>query len=266
MSSRLEQNPVNPAETHRCFSAGITCVLCAGITATTLAEAHPQPNPGNVFRAGETAVIQLSFSGKERKENKDFADSASFAAKSQWSVLDVDGATLAEGEADDDVLPLPHSALGGRFGAFTLRSWRKDVAITNETRFAFLPPGDVRPCHWVGTQFHYGRAAWGLGDKRLLDLAAAAGIGIVRDEPGWASCEKAPGQYATSPILEELADGLAARGMGFCCLLTYDNPTAYPDNPLDADAFARWAAWMADYMKGRCDTFEIWNEPHNFRF
>ena len=262
---------MNSAETLRGLCTGILCVLCAGIPAAVLADDPPQPTPGNIFRAGGTAAIQLGFSRKERKEHKGFADSASFAAKSQWSVIDVDGATLAEGEAECDTLSLPHSALGGRFGAFTLQvrpaaGASGEAAAPADIRFAFLPPGDVRPCHWVGTQFHYWRHQWGRGDERLLDLAAAAGIGIVRDEPNWAYCEKTPGQYEMSPFHEELVDGLVKRGMKFLCLLTFDNPGAYPDNPLDADAFARWAVWMADHLKGRCDTFEIFNEPHNFRF
>ena len=235
---------MNPAETLRGLCAGLLCILCVETRAA------PPISPGNVFRAGETAVLEV--------------------AGERWSVIDVDGATLAEGEAQGDSLALPHSALGGRFGAFTLQvragGASGETAAPADIRFAFLPPGDVRPCPWVGTGFHYGRDTWGRGDVRLLDLAAAAGIGIVRDEPGWAGCEKTPGQYAMKPVLEELADGLAARGMGFCCLLTYDNPKAYPENPLDADAFARWAAWMADHLKGRCDTFEIFNEPHNFKF
>ena len=239
---------MNPAETLplRGLCTGILCVLCAGIPAAAPADDPPPPTPGNVFRAGETAALEV--------------------AGERWSVIDVDGATLAEGEAQGDTLSLPHSALGGRFGTFTLRSWQEDAATTNETRFAFLPPGDVRPCHWVGTQFHYWRHQWGRGDVRLLDLAAAAGIGIVRDEPSWAYCEKTPGHYEMSTFHEELVDGLVKRGMKFLCLLTFDNPGAYPDNPLDADAFARWAVWMADHLKGRCDTFEIFNEPHNFKF
>ena len=211
------------------------------------------------MRSVSGASEQSEFNGTLRETNPAF----------RWCVLDMDGASLAEGESNGEVLTLPHSALGGRFGAFTLHldlPTTKTPGNPADIRFAFLPPGNVRPCPWVGTGFHYGRDTWGRGDVRLLDLAAAAGIGIVRDEPGWAGCEKTPGQYATSPVFEKLADGLAARSMGFCCLLTYDNPKAYPEDPLNSDAFARWAVWMADHLKGRCDTFEIFNEPHNFRF
>ena len=228
------------------LTAGVLCVAAVGAWAIT-----PQPTPGNVFRAGDVAVVE----GNARPPV-------------HWRVLDVNGATLASGEAPDGYpVHISHPALGGRLGAFMLSAVSGEGGSeTNETRFAFIPADDIKPCKWVGTGFHYGRDTWGGGDERLLDLAALAGIGIVRDEPGWAKCEPVPGQYGTSAILEALVDGLAKRGMAFCCLLSYDNPGAYPEDPLDADAFARWTIWMSDHLKGRCDTFEIWNEPHNFRF
>ncbi len=236
----------------------------AALFSVAVVAAPPSPTPGNVFRAGETATIPLDFI---HKDGKGLAITASSAAKSKWLVIDIDGVTLAEGESQGDLLSLPHAALGGRLGAFILSVVSGEGgSVTNETRFAFIPSGEVKPCKWVGTQFHYSRDTWGKGDERLLDLVAAAGIGIVRDEPYWSACEKEPGKYAMHPIIGQLVDGLCARGLDFCCILCYSNPKAYPENPLDANAFARWSAWCADYLKGRCDTFEIWNEPHNFHF
>ena len=228
------------------LAAAAISAAAVGVEAIT-----PRPTPGNVFRAGEVAVVEGDASNPIH-----------------WLVVDVNGATLASGEAPDGYpVHIPHSALGGRLGAFMLSAVSgEDGSVTNETRFAFIPADDIKPCKWVGTGVHYGRDTWGRGDERLLDLAALAGIGIVRDEPGWARCEPVPGQYGTTDIFESLVDGLAKRGMAFLCLLTFDNPGAYPENPLDAEAFARWAVWMADHLKGRCDSFEIWNEPHNFRF
>jgi hypothetical protein len=47
-------------------------------------------------------------------------------------------------------------------------------------------------------------------------------------------------------------------------LLCYGN-SIYA-NPLDPDAFARWAGWMARHYQGRVNDFEIWNEPGNACF
>ena len=85
-------------------------------------------------------------------------------------------------------------------------------------------------------------------------------------KPYWSNCEKTPGRHEFPAYGENLADGLASRGIKVLCVLTYDNKKAEPENPLDAEAFSRWAVWCADHLKGRCDHFEIWNEPHNFRF
>ena len=222
--------------------------MCAasGIGATT------PISPGNAFRAGETAVLTIS------------ADDA-------WRVLDAAAypdseIVVASGTAFGTILRLPHKSLGGKLGAYVLQSWQIGGSATNETRFAFLPPGDVRPCPWVGTQFHYWRDTWGTGDERILDLAAEAGIGIVREAPRWASCETSPGVYVMPPRYETLVNGLVRRGMAPLCHLDYQNETAYPDDPFNATAFGNWAAWVADYFEGVIDTYEIWNEPHNFYF
>lgn len=222
--------------------------MCAasGIGATT------PISPGNAFRAGETAVLTIS------------ADDA-------WRVLDAAAypdseIVVASGTAFGTILRLPHKSLGGKLGAYVLQSWQIGGSATNETRFAFLPPGDVRPCPWVGTQFHYSRDTWGTGDERILDLAAEAGIGIVREAPRWASCETSPGVYVMPPRYETLVNGLVRRGMAPLCHLDYQNETAYPDDPFNATAFGNWAAWVADSFEGVIDTYEIWNEPHNFYF
>ena len=210
-------------------------------------------SPGGVFRAGQTAALSIG------------------AADDAWCVLDAaaypsNEVVVASGEATGSMLRIAHNMLGGKLGAYVLRSWRSGGSATNETRFAFIPPGDVRPVPWVGTQFHYRRDTWGGGDERLLDLAAEAGIGIVRDSPRWAGCETTPGVYSMPEAFESFVNGLVRRDMKLLCHLTYQNETAYPDNPFDATAFANWAAWTADHFAGRVDTYEIWNEPHNFYY
>ncbi len=220
--------------------------MCAasGIGATT------PISPGNAFHAGQTATLAIG------------------ASDDAWRVIDAidEDIVVASGTALGSLLRLPHNSLDGKLGAYVLRSWRTGGTATNETRFAFLPPGDVRPCPWVGTQFHYWRDTWGTGDERILDLAAEAGIGIVREAPRWASCETSPGVYVMPPRYETLVNGLVRRGMAPLCHLNYQNETAYPDDPFNATAFGNWAAWVADYFEGVIDTYEIWNEPHNFYF
>ena len=64
---------------------------------------------------------------------------------------------------------------------------------------------------------------------------------------------------ATTPVAPEVRDVM----MPFFNEL-YGNPIY--DNPFDPQAFASWAAFMAESFKGLTSHFEIWNEPHNFGF
>lgn len=228
-------------------------VIAAALGAASSAIAATRLPPGNVFHAGATAALTIGVDDDS------------------WCVLDAAAypdseVVVASGKAFGTILRLPHKSLGGKLGAYILRSWQIGGSVTNEARFAFIPPGDVRPVPWVGTQFHYERDAWGNCDERLLDLAAEAGIGIVRDAPRWNNCEKTPGVYVMPTHYRALVDGLVQRGIAPLCHLDYQNETAYPDDPFNATAFGNWAAWVADYFEGVIDTYEIWNEPHNFYF
>ena len=230
----------------------VAAAMCAaaGAGAATLV-------PGNVFRAGQTASVAID------------------ASSDAWSILDAASYpqredVLASGTVSGTKLLISHQTLGGKLGAFVLRSWQTGGSVTNETRFAFIPPGVVSPVPWVGTNFHHKYGDWGGGDMAvlnpLLDIAAQAGIGIVRDRCGWGSCETEPGVYAMPDLFESFVNALVSRRMSLCHLLAYDNTIAYPNDPINATAFANWAAWIASHFAGRVDTYEIWNEPHNFNF
>ena len=232
-------------------------VLAAAAFSAAASDGATTFTPGNVFSAGETATLDLG------------------ASHDAWCVLDAatypqSEDVLATGTSSGTTLLLPHGTLGGKLGGFVLRSWQTGGSATNETRFAFIPPGYVKPCPWVGTNFHHKYGDWGGGDMAvlnpLLDVAAKAGIGIVRDRAGWGSSEAEPGVYAIPPLFESFVDALVSRGMSLCHLLAYDNSVAYPNDPINPTAFANWAGWVADHFAGRVDTYEIWNEPHNFYF
>ncbi len=231
------------------------------VAALAAARAATPISPGGVFRAGQTATLPIG------------------AADDAWSVLDdadypEEAVELASGTvAQGGTLMLPHKALNGRLGAFLLRSWNHGGTTTNETRFAFIPPGDARPVRWVSTNSQHYDKGWGYGDASivdcLLDLAAEAGIGIVRDGAKWGDCEKSQGVYSMPDEFEHFVDALVARGMSLDCLLVFRNPGVYPDNPVGAQpasVFANWASWVAGHFAGRVDTYDIYNEPWNFYY
>lgn len=178
---------------------------------------------------------------------------------SDWQDNFVMSRMLEPGQSSFTVTP---AELGNRFGAFKLTvQCGRDARA--ETWFARLTGPNPKACPWVGVGMHGGHG-WAFGDFRFLDVLSAAGIGVVRDEPLWSNCEREKGVYKVAENVEKLADGLNARGIGFNMILNYGN--SIYENPVDADAFAKWCAFMAGRFGRRVRAFEIWNEPQNFQF
>lgn len=178
-----------------------------------------------------------------------------------WRVTDWLGRDCASGTiARGNALAIPHDVLNWRFGAFRL------ALGSNETWFAFLPSREVAPCDWVGTGTHAGHGWW-KGDFRYLDLVAAAGLGVVRDDAIWDWHEKKRGDIVFTENFRAMVQALMVRGILFACVLNGKNDL-YED-PLDADAFAHYAAAAATAAREfgiDVRVFEIFNEPHNFHF
>ena len=175
-------------------------------------------------------------------------------------ITDFAGKELCRRRMDEGVFEVRPEDVGGRFGAYALDVTTADGA-SNRTWFACLTSKDVKPCPWVGTQCHV--LDW-RHVPRLLDMLAASGIGIVRDEPLWSNCERTKGVYAVPDVFEGFVDSLLERGIRMNLLLSYGNKLY--DNSLDPEAFARFAAWLAGHFKGRVGCYEIWNEPQNTGF
>lgn len=175
-------------------------------------------------------------------------------------VFDWLGREVCRRRATDGLLELTPAELGGRFGVFRLVA-EMDGEARAESWFARLSSKEVAPCRWIGTQCHFHR--WG-NPRQVSDMIAAAGIGIVRDEPLWDCCERVRGVFAAPDGFDAYVDELLARGVKMNMTLTYEN--GIYDNPLDPEAFALFAGWAARHYRGRVDRFEIWNEPQNFCF
>ena len=168
-------------------------------------------------------------------------------------------------EAMQGKLVFTPDEIGGRFGAFKV-SLFGSAAGSNEceiarTWFARLTGPNPKPVGWIGTGIH----GWG-PDMRRYDLMAAAGIGVIRNDALWRECERKPGVY-TDPNGHFAANILALkeRGISRNIALTHPNPVAYPENPLDPDAHAKWAAHFAKTHPD-VDVLEIFNEGWSFGF
>jgi hypothetical protein len=101
-------------------------------------------------------------------------------------------------------------------------------------------------------------------DDEQISLMKALGVQIVMWTPGeWAENEKTPGEYRLNPEVRRVANEIAASDMKMILLLFRKN-VLYRD-PLDADAFARYCAWMATTFRNLpVAAYQIWNEPSNF--
>jgi hypothetical protein len=124
-------------------------------------------------------------------------------------------------------------------------------------------PGETPQLRGLGVGTHFGRMPnWDI--DKLLPLLKEMGVQYVRDEWGWGGVEKTKGVYAMYPYGQKSLDMLNSAGIKIIAVLDYGN-TIYA-NPLDSDAFANYAGWMAKTYRGKVAAWEIWNEPDNFYF
>jgi len=105
------------------------------------------------------------------------------------------------------------------------------------------------------------------------DWLGPLGIKRIRQQAGWAKCEKVAGVYNWA-WLDECVDGALAQGVRPWLETNYGNPI-YPGGggtllgaglPTSVTALAAWDNWvtaLVDRYKDRVNEWEVWNEPDN---
>ncbi len=105
------------------------------------------------------------------------------------------------------------------------------------------------------------------------DWLGPLGIKRIRQQAGWAKCEKVVGVYEWA-WLDECVDGALAQGVQPWLETNYGNPI-YPGGggsglgaglPVSTTALAAWDNWvtaLVDRYKDRVNEWEVWNEPDN---
>lgn len=121
------------------------------------------------------------------------------------------------------------------------------------------------------------------GHEQDLDMIAAAGFKIVRQDFFWTDIERKKGDYDWSEY-DILTSNLEKHGLRPYYILDYSNPlyegrgtstnpitgameehaVASPQHPESIAAYAQWAAAAAVHFRGRGVIWEIWNEPNGF--
>lgn len=106
-----------------------------------------------------------------------------------------------------------------------------------------------------------------------FDWITDIGATWIRAECWWAYVETQPGVYAIPDDAQQGFDEAHRRGINIILHLGYSNdPSARGgengiyENAWDPDAYARYAAFMAQALRGKVQAFHCINEPHNFGF
>lgn len=117
-----------------------------------------------------------------------------------------------------------------------------------------------------GVATHFNRRSLGWKFEKLLPLMKQMGVSVVRNDIYWSATERQKGVYKMPAVTREWIQKAADADIKVITVLVYGNKLY--DNPLDPDAFAKYAAFVARELKGKgvVAAYEIWNEPNNFRF
>lgn len=107
--------------------------------------------------------------------------------------------------------------------------------------------------------------------RAIREYVAPLGIARMRQQAGWARCEKDPGKYDFAWLDQAVFDA-KKMGIDTWLELSYGNP-AYPGGggrqlsaglPVSEEALAAWDRWVeaiVTHYKGVVRDFCIWNEP-----
>ena len=164
---------------------------------------------------------------------------------------------IAEGVADSDLV----TPLDTRPGVVAMRSSggsAKRSVVFRPAAAPFAPGLSSHVSPWDPAQ----RA-------QEFDLAAAAGLTLIRRDFIWAEIEPTKGDFHFEGY-DAIVNDAAAKGLEVVALLAYGNGWAYGpaggESALDPDAFAAFAAACAGHFEGRVRLFEVWNEENLAQF
>lgn len=121
----------------------------------------------------------------------------------------------------------------------------------------------MTPLRTLGVCTHFERRSGGWKAESLVPLIAGMGAALVRQEIDWSQVEREAGVYAIPTVDRDWLDRVRAAGLRIILVLCYGNPVHA--DPLDPQAYARYAAYMAAELRDYpIAAFELWNEPTNF--
>jgi hypothetical protein len=104
----------------------------------------------------------------------------------------------------------------------------------------------------------------GMFGKRTIDLILDAGVSTNRDVVSWQKIERSNGHYLWDPQNVTMFSALKDRGIKTVLVLTMRNELYddgdFPKSTAAIAAFGRFAAYVAEQLRGQTVAFEIGNE------
>lgn len=114
-----------------------------------------------------------------------------------------------------------------------------------------------------GVNAHLGTLSQSNVDEQL-QLAANAGLKVVRWDAPWKAVETSQGQLQIPKKWDYIVDAANAKGIATDLILDYGNKFYdggdKPSSPAAIAAFVRYATFVAQHFKDRVRYYEIWNE------
>lgn len=108
--------------------------------------------------------------------------------------------------------------------------------------------------------------------RAVRGYVAPLGIGRIRQQAGWARCEKDPGMYDFA-WLDQCVYDAGKMGVKVWMELSYGNPAyeggggrhlnaGFPSSHEGLEAWDNWVRAIAEHYKGTVEDWCIWNEPN----
>lgn len=115
----------------------------------------------------------------------------------------------------------------------------------------------------LGVSTHFGQGL----PHQFLPLLKELGVHWVRDVEYWPNVEQRPGEHILPSRLDARLRFYEENNLAIHYYLAYGNSKAYPDDPYNPQAYARFAEFIAKTLSEEYDVdfaLMVWNEPHNF--
>ena len=138
------------------------------------------------------------------------------------------------------------------------------ILLAGAAGYAAEAPLEPVQLKGLGVAGHFSARDSGWQIEKLLPLMRQMGVTVIRQEILWDEVENPKGVYTIPAVHQQWFDQATGAGLKVILLLCYGNRNY--ENPLDPDAFAKYAAFMAGHFKGKVAAYEIWNEPVYFAF